>query len=358
MPPKFGHVLPALCLCRLIELSLKKNGNVMKKSDIRERNKFVIPGVCYLFSAVIMIILAACNSTETQTEPPPYDGPVGRVTHCQTAPHFVSEMGVSPAALLGTTIPDVMGIAIWDPNMPDGGVIQHESWDDAGFLGPYEYDAAGNIYTAAVPYVSLDNNPPADQNKVYKIDTDTAEMDLLIDVLAVSLPTATNPFGVLGLAYDCDTNSLYSSSVAGSTPDKENGRISRINLVTGDIESQLEDIDAIGIGVFNSSTGKRLYYGRARAGVVYSILLDSVGNFVGDPRREFSLVDLGLNTTDKIRRITFPSDSEMQMKGVDFNYNPVVSGDAEQTIYNLRYIPDEDKWELVDVVLPEEEEEG
>ncbi len=99
-----------------------------------------------------------------------------------------------------------------------------------------------------------------------------------------------------------------------------------------------------------------MYYGRARAGVVYSILLNNEGNFVGEPRREFSLVDLGLNTTDKIRRITFPTDTDMQMKGVDFNYNPVVSGDAEQTVYNMRYVPAEDTWELVDVVLPEDEE--
>lgn len=305
---------------------------------------------------LLMLLLTACNTAETQTDLPSYAGPVGRVTQCQIAPQFVAETGVSSQAMLGTTIADVMGIAIWDPIMPDGGVIQHETWDDAGFLGPYEYDSAGNVYTAAVPYVSLDNNPPAEQNKVYKIDTNTAVMSQFIEVPAASLPNQANPFGVLGLAYDCDTNNLYTTSVAGSTPDQENGRISRINLETGEVEGQIEAVDAIGIGVFNSTTGKRLYYGRARAGVVYSILLDSMGDFVGEPRREFSLTDLGITTTDKIRRITFPSDSEMQMKGVDFNYNPVVSGDAEQTIYNLRYVTADDTWELVDVVYPENEE--
>lgn len=328
----------------------------MLKNQREYKRDAVVTILRYLLAAILLLLLAACDAAYTQAELPPYGGPFGQVTRCQTSPQFVSGMGVSQQAMLGTTIPDVMGIAILDPLMPDGGILQHESWDDAGYLGPFEYDAAGNIYTAPIPYVSLDENPPAEQNKVYIIDSVTGEMSEFNEIPAASLPTETNPFGVLGLAYDCDTNSLYTSSVAGSTPEKENGRISRINLATGEIEAQLEDLDVIGIGVFNSSTGKRLYYGRARAGVVYSILLDSTGNFVGEPRREFSLVDLGLNSTDKIRRITFPADSEMQMKGVDFNYNPIVSGDAGQTIYNLRYLSDEDKWELVDVVLPEDEE--
>ena len=332
----------------------KRSRNTPSKKAEKPSNRW------YVWLAIPILVVVALatwwlfNSRIMAGSEVRYTGPIGSVTQCQVGPQFIHEANLSPQALLGTTVQGVTGLAIVDPDGPGGGIIQHETWDDAGYLGPYLYDKQGHIYTAAVPYVSLDDNPPEEQNKVYRVDTQSGAMRMYIDLPGAQPPNENNPFGVIGLAYDCETDSLYASSVAGSTPLEEFGRIFRIDLNTGEVANQFENVDSLGIGVFNSAGGKRLYYGRARQGVVYSIPLDEQGDFTGEPRREFSLADLGLTSTDKIRRITFPSDNEMVMKGVDFNYNPVVSSGSGQTLYRLRYLTDTDSWELIEVVAPEE----
>lgn len=71
-----------------------------------------------------------------------------------------------------------MGLAVVDPagNNGQGSLYQHPSWDDAGYLGAWTYDRDGNIYAAPVPLVSLVENPPDQQNQVYRVDSDSQAM--------------------------------------------------------------------------------------------------------------------------------------------------------------------------------------
>jgi hypothetical protein len=237
---------------------------------------------------------------------------------------------------------------LWVIEAQEGGRrYQHPSWARAGFLAPIERDGEGNVYVAPAPTINTLLNPPAEQNAVWRVDAQTQQMEQFV-VLPNAAPTnEQNVFGALGLAYDCETASLYVSSVYGSTRMQEAGRIYRVDAKTKQVAAQLENMDAFGLRVFNSIKGKRLYYGLARRAEIWSVDLDDAGNFTGKPRREFSLDGLGPRGNDKARRINFLSATEAAVFGIEFDFNLIAPTEKQETLYRFRYDPLKDSWQYL-----------
>lgn len=265
---------------------------------------------------------------------------------CRAGPRFTTALGFSQQASIGTSFQGVKGLAIIDPagNDGQGSLYQHPTWDDAGYLGPWTYDRFGNVYTGPAPLVSLVENPPELQNKIYKVDTDSQIMAEFVDLPAAQPPSGANPFGVVGLAYDCDTQLLYASSLAGSTAGQEVGRIFRIDLGSGQVLDSLDGVDTMGLGVYNGAQGKRLYYGLTRQPEVWSIALDDAGQFVGETRFEFSLAGLPTQGRQTVRRLRFDGGTGATLYLVDFNYTLQVASERQETILQFSYDPFTDTW--------------
>ncbi|HUM69836.1 MAG TPA: hypothetical protein PLK31_13440, partial [Chloroflexota bacterium] len=151
------------------------------------------------------------------------------------------------------------------------------------------------------------------------------------------------------LAYDCDTGSLYAASVAGSTPQDEVGVIYQINPDSGEILSRLENVDALGIGIFRASQGRRLYYGAGRTPEVYSVMLNEDGRFSGEPRLEFSLAAQPGGSTDKAQRIQFAADNTLIVKAIEFNYSLQATSRIQKNVYTFQYQPADDTWTLLHI---------
>jgi hypothetical protein len=268
---------------------------------------------------------------------------------CQGTPHFVASLGTGPRAMIGTSVPGVKGLAVFDPDKPrdQGGIFQHPSWDDAGALGPYAYDADGNLYVAPAPLDNVQDNPVALQNRLYKVDTDSMEMTQLVDLPPGQPPSGANPFGVIGLAYDCASRQLFAASVAGSTAGQEAGRIFRVDPATQAATVLQDGVDAFGLATFNGAQGKRLYYGLARQPELYSVALDEQGAFADSPRRELSLADLADGTSDKVRRIRFPAGNRMTLHAYDFTYSLQVASEREERLFQYAYDAATDAWTRV-----------
>ncbi|MBX3061113.1 MAG: hypothetical protein KF770_32035, partial [Anaerolineae bacterium] len=154
-------------------------------------------------------------------------------------------------------------------------------------------------------------------------------------------------YGVVGLAYDCDTGSLYAASIAGSTPQDEVGVIYQINPDNGEILSRLENVDALGVGIFRAAQGRRLYYGAGRTPEVYSVALDGDGRFTGEPRLEFSLAAQPGGSTNIAQRIQFMPDSSMIVKAIEFNYSLQATSRLQKDVYTFQYQPGDDTWALL-----------
>jgi hypothetical protein len=267
-------------------------------------------------------------------------GPVG---NCRKVPRFATNAGYKTVSF-ATDDRSMIGLKMVDANNPQN-VYQHPSWKMAGSLGPVLADNQGNVYVAPVPRINLLDNPPEQQNRIYKVDSNSGVMALFLELPTTTKPSIENPYGVLGLALDCETNSLYASSVFGSDRATERGRIFRIDLATGTIATQYEGTDAFGIGIYNTLHGKRLYFGSARASEIRSVALDSKGDFVGSERFEFLITAPSASGNDKARRISFSEQGDMLINGREFDFNMVANTFQPRLLYTFRYRPQDDGWE-------------
>ncbi len=263
---------------------------------------------------------------------------IGAVTSCQQVPPFVRALGFGNKAAFSTSDRKIQGLILTEGERK----YQHPSWKLAGSLAPITRDGKGGTFVAPAPWIDVLENKPDEQNKVYRVDGQTQEMKQFADLPKALEPTSQNPYGVLGLTFDCDTNSLYVSSVSGSTRSETVGRIFQLSA-DGKILAQLEKTDAIGLAVFNSAKGKRLYFGQARSSEIWSIALDDKGNFSGEARKEIALENLGTRGDDKARRINF-SNNEMVVFGIEFSFNLIAPTEKQETIYRFRYDSAKDVW--------------
>jgi len=301
---------------------------------------------------VVVAVIAIAAVVLTQTDllgPNRGDFAVGSTQLCAGNSAFVQAVGFSQRSALDTRAKYVKGIALRE--IDDNGNIartyQHPSWTSAGYFGAFQRDEFGNIYIIPTPFINILDNPPEKANILYRIDSETGEMTPLVDLPALAPVSQSNPFGLLDITYDCDTHTLYASSVFGSTYDNVAGAIYQVDPQTGAVKSTFEHVDAYGVGIFNSVDGKRLYYGLARSPEVYSVALDASGAFTDDVRLEFSLEDLGTSPDLHAQAIHFQGQDQLVITMAQFDFNLVSPTESQQTLLSYLYHPEDDTWELV-----------
>lgn len=276
---------------------------------------------------------------------------------CRVRPLFVDNARLEGAAALGTAVRGHTGLVLkeYDHTGRVRHIHKHPSWENAGHLGAFVYTERGDVFVAPAPLVSLLENPPEKQNRLYRVDSRDARMQPFVELPAASEPSVANPFGVIGLAYDCATRSLYAASVAGSTPHAALGRIHRVDARTGEHEIVLEGFDAFGLGIRVNGAERRLYFGSARDTGVYSAPLDDQGSLSAPPRLEFHLAAFEGGGNEKAKSIDFRTDGEMRVTAFDFHYTLKASGHHRLRHYRLRWSDPDQRWELINVSITQGE---
>ncbi len=288
-----------------------------------------------------MIITNACNNTKK-----PILLTQGSVNSCHQNPVFLEKFGLKAPVYIDLRQKIEPGIRIFEVR-ENGKELHLPSWSSAGYLGAYTMDDSGNIFISPIPYVSLFSSPLELENILYKVDSQTGKMDSFYKVPYQEPPNSSNPYGITGMTYDCETNYLYTSSVAGSGMNNEIGRIQKIDLKTKKVISSLDHVDALGMTIFKTNKEKRLYFGLARKPEIYSILLDQEGSFIGNPQFEFSLIETKGGGDDKAYNITIQNNKIMRIKAIEFNYTLMASSDPEKKNYAFEYDNKNNKWKFV-----------
>ena len=267
---------------------------------------------------------------------------------CKKQPAFLRTTGLDPSrAAYSTSEKNKMGLVLLQLNTAGDTsarkIFQRPDWTMGGRLGPIQLDREGNCFVAPVPMISMLDNPVSKQNIVYRVDTQNGEMKVFAELPEQKI-AEENPYGILGFAYLCETNTLYVSTVQGSTRETESGFIYALDASTGKVIDKISGIDAIGMGISYISGERRLYFGSARISDIFSILLNKEGKFSGKPQPAFSIAGLGPRGDDKVRRIKFDKNGAMQVIGIEFNFNLTAPTEKQETVYTLYWNEAEKKW--------------
>ncbi len=305
------------------------------------------------FFASLMLIVIGLSAQNTEPKSVPVAPP-----DCKNNPIFMNMLpGINPSrAAISTSEKKQRGLVVVelqspkDPHSLRTNTYQHPTWDDAGYLGSFALDYEGNIFVIPAPMVSVLYNPQAEQNTIYKVDYKAETLKPFLQI-PHNAPddhyNPTNPYGLLDIFYDCDNHSLYASTVFGSDAQNEIGKLVHIDIATQQVTDQYQNIDPFGIAIARSTGEKRLYFGKARSGEVFSLALDSKGNFVGQPRFEFSIEGLGQRGDDRVRRIKPLSNGNLQITGMEFYYNLIAPTEKPQSVYYFSYDLQQKKWLLI-----------
>lgn len=276
----------------------------------------------------------------------------GDVYDCARIPAFVSKLGMQQPVAIDTSLTQYPGLVLRELRGQQR-LFQHSGWKITGQVGSTVRDAQGNIYLIPVPIVSLATNPLERRNIVYKVDSQTGVMTEFVELPIPIELSQGNPFGTMGITLDCQTASLYVSSVAGSSPAKINGTIYRIDLANGKIADSYSGVDAIGIAVFNLPNEKRLYFGDARSSSLFSVKLKSTGDFIigSKPRHELSLLTVKNGDSTQIRKIHFPRTNQgnhiMSLEETEFSYRLIAELHARQKKYNFELQEKTQEWKFL-----------
>jgi len=194
------------------------------------------------------------------------------------------------------------------------------TWDDAGYLGPITIDRFGNGYVSAKPNVNMLYNPIINQNTIYKIDNASGKMSSWLVLPYSDESNNQNPYGIVGMYYDCNMDYLIVSTVSGSTQSSEVGKIFRVDVRNKTYELICDGVDAMGVITLRRDNKNVLIYGSARTSDVYSVELDSKYQKVGNPKKILTLEGLGSRGDDRARKIRVDGDN-LLIDGTTFYYN-------------------------------------
>ncbi len=270
---------------------------------------------------------------------------------CKSQPAFIKSISFDPTrSAFSTSESKIKGLCLiqfnakGDTNRAGKKIYQHPSWQMAGSLGPIQLDPQGNCFVGPIPLINLLDNPIAKQNTVYKVDSKTGEMKVFTELPIVDSVSPTNPHGILGFAYLCESSTLYVTSVQGSTRQKQNGFIYALDAITGKIIDKISGMDVLGIGISYIEGKRKLYLGSARTPDIYSVNLTKEGKFKGNPSLEISMSDIGPRGDDKARKIRFDKNGNMQVYAIEFNYNLTAPTEKQETLFNFTWNEEEKKW--------------
>ncbi|MBL7979955.1 MAG: hypothetical protein JNN12_16575 [Bacteroidetes Order II. Incertae sedis bacterium] len=280
---------------------------------------------------------------------------------CRRSPAFTRSTSIDPLrSAFSTSNMQYVGLIYTEVNLPNAptppnpkqkpNIYQHPSWKTAGYFGPMVIDPRGNIFLAPLPFVNLYRNKPSKQNMLYRVDPNSAELKPYFTLPTIYKPNEQNPYGVLGMGYDCEIGIIYASSVQGSDRTNERGRIYAIQ--TGEKPTILDvipDVDAFGVGVFTFEGKKRMIYGEARTPEIYMVELASDGKFVGKPEFVLSLEGIGTRGDDRARKIRIAENGDITISGVEFYFNLIAPSERQETPYTFRYDPVQKTWVLTKI---------
>lgn len=275
---------------------------------------------------------------------------------CAAPPKFMQNRGFTPGrAALSTSEKRQMGLVLLEiGNSTDQNAAkkskqyQHPSWDDQGYLSSITRDRNGHIYVAPKPNVNMLYTKRENLNTIFRIHTSEEKLQAFQSLPGAVKINNENPFGILGLIYDCNTNHLLVSTINGSNEQEENGKVYAVDTDTKKVIPLVNHLDVLGLNIVQVDDEILLLLGSARESVIFGLPIDLNFRILGPAKPIISLEGLGPRGDDRARKIE-AFNGKLIIHGTPFYYNLSAPSISQQTKYSFLFERSEKSWRLISI---------
>ena len=262
-----------------------------------------------------------------------------KVRSCARIPTFLYSMGIK-RPIIDLSQMHYKGIAFYyGPKFTK--VLHKKEWERYDALGTYTIDRLGNIYLTPNPFISIRPSTFNLQKAIYKMDSKSGKLTRWMEIDDVK-PNHNNPYGLISVIYDCDTDTLIASSIDESNYKAQKGVIYQINPKNQDIVNRVEGFDALTINILHTNGSKYLIAGSARDNSVYAFTFKG-SKLISTPHKLFELPNPRL----RVRKIKVIGKNSLKLEAIKFNYSLVAETNKKQRFaYIATYNPTDSTWQI------------
>ncbi len=294
--------------------------------------------------AVAFVVINKKNNqtTKHKTEEKFTIGNFNKQKSCARHPEFLKQLKVTQPITIDLSQQQFKGLAfLWGKNFSK--VIHPKAWETYEHFSTYALDEVGNVYLAPMPFISIKPTTFNLQKNIYKLDSKTGKLDIWMNFDDVH-PSASNPYGIISLVYDCDDQTLWVSAIDESDYREQKGVVYHVDVKTKKILQRVEGFDALTITLLRSEKGKFLLAGSARENALYAY---GVENGVLS-KKVNKLLELP-SAQEHIRKIKVRGQNLLELQTIPFSYTLIAQTSAnnrERNHYDAKWDSTSSTWSL------------
>jgi hypothetical protein len=293
------------------------------------------------------VAFVVINKKNSQISEPKVDetftmGSFNKARSCARNPAFLKQLKVTQPVTIDLSQQQFKGLAfLYGPNFSK--VIHPKVWERFEHFSTYTLDEQGNAYLAPMPFISIKPTTFNLQKNIYKLDSQTGKLEIFMNLDDVR-PTASNPYGVISLVYDCDDHTLWVSAIDESDYREQKGVIYHIDVKSKRVLQKVEGFDALTITLLKSEKGKFLLAGSARENALYAYTIEQ-GKLASQAKKLLELP----TASEHIRKIKVLGKNLLDLQTISFSYTLIAetSADNERNHYTAQWNDTTSSWKLI-----------
>jgi len=297
----------------------------------------VVAGVAF-----VVINKKNSHTTEPKVEEKFMIGSFNKQKSCARHPQFLKQLKVTQPITIDLSQQQFKGLAfLYGQNFSK--VIHPKTWETFEHFSTYALDEVGNVYLAPMPFISIKPTTFNLQKNIYKLDSKTGKLEIFMNFDDVH-PTASNPYGIISLVYDCDDHTLWVSAIDESDYREQKGVIYHIDVKSKRVLQKVEGFDALTITLLKSEKGKFLLAGSARENALYAYSIEDLQL----SNKGEKILELP-SAQEHIRKIKIRGQNLLELQTIPFSYTLIAetSANNERNHYDAQWDDTTSTWKLL-----------
>jgi len=294
-------------------------------------------------AGVAFVVINKKNSqpTEPKMEEKFTIGSFNKQRSCARHPAFLKQLKVTQPVTIDLSQQQFKGLAfLYGKDFSK--VIHPKAWETFEHFSTYSLDEVGNAYLAPMPFISIKPTTFNLQKNIYKLDSKTGKLEIFMNFDDVH-PSASNPYGIISLVYDCDDHTLWVSAIDESDYREQKGVIYHIDVKTKSVLQRVEGFDALTIALLKSEKGKFLLAGSARENALYAYAIEN-SKLSSSAEKILELPSAG----EHIRKVKVRGENLLDLQTIPFSYTLIAETSAknERNHYDAKWDAITSTWGL------------